>query len=408
MTTIPEAPADTRIMGIVHDALRRDLERAVTALSTAPFPRGEQRVAIGEHVAWMMGFLHAHHAGEDAGLWPLVRERDPSLVPLLDAMEADHARIAPALEACETAAGSYRTGTDDATRVALLGALQVLGDVLLPHLRREEDEVMPAVSVTITAAEWRGVDQEQFVKPKSMSQLAFEGHWLLDGLDAERREVVVHQVATIPRLVLVHAFARRYRRRAAAVWGAEGSPSGRASYGPAPELPRRIPRSGRVEVLVPAPIEAVWRVVADVTRVGEWSKECRHVEWLDSASEAAPGMRFRGTNRAGPWRWSRVNEVLVADEPRTVAWRTVPSVGFPDSCEWRIELEPVGGDTRIVQSFKVLRAPAVLAIVYAALVPTHRGRSTELADDLRRLGEVAAEDARDQASTIGAEVVRSA
>ena len=34
------APADTRTMGIVHSALRRDLERTRVALTTAPYPEG--------------------------------------------------------------------------------------------------------------------------------------------------------------------------------------------------------------------------------------------------------------------------------------------------------------------------------------------------------------------------------
>ena len=40
MTRCPNAPADTRMMGIVHDALRRDLGRAIDVLSTAPYPEG--------------------------------------------------------------------------------------------------------------------------------------------------------------------------------------------------------------------------------------------------------------------------------------------------------------------------------------------------------------------------------
>jgi hypothetical protein len=73
-----EEPADTRMMGIVHAALRRDLLRARKVVSAKPYPVGRQRRALGEHVVWMMDFLHAHHTSEDIGLWPLVRERNPA------------------------------------------------------------------------------------------------------------------------------------------------------------------------------------------------------------------------------------------------------------------------------------------------------------------------------------------
>jgi hypothetical protein len=88
--------ADTRMMGIVHGALRRDLLRTRDALTAEPYPLRRQRQALGEHVVWMMEFLHAHHPSEDEGLWPLVRQQDPAAGALLDAMEADHLVISPA------------------------------------------------------------------------------------------------------------------------------------------------------------------------------------------------------------------------------------------------------------------------------------------------------------------------
>ena len=62
---------------------------------------------------------------------------------------------------------------------------------------------------------------------------------------------------------------------------------------------------------------------------------------------------------------------------------------FPDSSEWRIELGPAEGGTRINQSYEVVRAPALLAHLYAIVVPSHRDRRAGLSDDLRRLGELA-------------------
>jgi hypothetical protein len=90
--------------------------------------------------------------------------------------------------------------------------------VLFPHLDREVAEAMPVVAATISDAEWRAVDQQYNIKPKSMAELGFEGHWLIDGIDPAGYDVVVHLVPAVPRFILLHGFARSYRRRQAAVW----------------------------------------------------------------------------------------------------------------------------------------------------------------------------------------------
>ncbi|MGH7733734.1 MAG: hemerythrin domain-containing protein [Gemmatimonadales bacterium] len=212
------AAADTRMMGIVHDALRRDLGRARRALVGQPYPEGARRAAIAGHVRWMMRFLHDHHSGEDRGLWPLLRRMAPDAAPLLDSMENDHARIADGIDVVEAAARRYAGTGSDETRTDLLAALAALEEALLPHLLREEDEAMPVAAAALTAAEWHEWDQAFNVKPKSFTQLGEEGHWLLDGLDSARCQVVVHEVSALPRFILLHGFARRYRRRAAQRW----------------------------------------------------------------------------------------------------------------------------------------------------------------------------------------------
>ncbi len=219
-----DGPADTRMMDIVHSALKRDLHRARQVLDATP-PRGRQRVALGQHVTWMMDFLHAHHSGEDAGLWPFVRERNPAAAELLDSMEADHARIAPAAEAVVTAAAAYTSSTTDPPRVALVEALGDLIEVLVPHLDREVAEAMPVVAASITAREWDAIEQEYNIKPKSARALAMEGHWLIEDADAETYDVVVHKVPAVLRFVLLHGFGRSYRRQAAARWTADESSS---------------------------------------------------------------------------------------------------------------------------------------------------------------------------------------
>jgi hypothetical protein len=135
--------------------------------------------------------------------------------------------------------------------------------------------------------------------------------------------------------------------------------------------------------------DAVWAVVSDVTRVGDWSHECRGADWVDGSAGPVPGARFRGHNRAGRSRWTRVSEVVTSDAPREFAWRTVPSRLYPDSTVWRITLEPLDGGTRIVQSFEVLKLNPLAERLFVLLVPKHADRTAALTDDLRRLGEVA-------------------
>ncbi|WP_420838018.1 SRPBCC family protein [Antrihabitans stalactiti] len=50
--------------------------------------------------------------------------------------------------------------------------------------------------------------------------------------------------------------------------------------------------------------DVVWRILTDVTRVHEWSHECRRVRWLDGATRGGVGVRFRvcrsvATGRSG-------------------------------------------------------------------------------------------------------------
>jgi hypothetical protein len=155
----------------------------------------------------------------------------------------------------------------------------------------------------------------------------------------------------------------------------------------------KLPWTCRVEADVQARPEAVWRVVSDVTRTGEWSHECLDVQWLDGATQAGPGARFRGANKSLWLRWHRTSVVTDVSPGRSISWRTIPTWRFVDSTEWRITLEPLGDDaTRIVQTYEVVRCPRWWEWLVALVNPPHRDRSAALAADLTRIGVVAAAD----------------
>ena len=63
---------------------------------------------------------------------------NPAAAQLLDAMEADHQAIMPAMQAVTAAARQYRSADRDGPRRELVQALDALTGVLQPHLDREE------------------------------------------------------------------------------------------------------------------------------------------------------------------------------------------------------------------------------------------------------------------------------
>jgi hemerythrin-like domain-containing protein len=234
--TVPlDAPADTRMMGVVHSALRRDLVRVGLVLDTPAATEPARRRALAEHLLWMMDFLHAHHSGEDEGLYPLVTRRNAGAAELVERMDADHSSITPAMEGLERAAKKHLADPTSPDS-ALQAAVDQLCEVLLPHLEREELQMMPVVSASITEGEWRAWDQEFNLKPKRMTDLAEEGHWVLDGLDEESREHVEHLVPPVPRFILIKLLGGHYRRKRATLWN--GTPAAQV-----PSLPIEAART---------------------------------------------------------------------------------------------------------------------------------------------------------------------
>jgi Polyketide cyclase / dehydrase and lipid transport len=75
-----------------------------------------------------------------------------------------------------------------------------------------------------------------------------------------------------------------------------------------------------VSETIKAPASAVYALVADLPRMGEWSPENTGGKWLGGASGPAVDARFRGTNRAG-WRfWTTTVTVRAADAGRRFAF----------------------------------------------------------------------------------------
>ncbi len=151
----------------------------------------------------------------------------------------------------------------------------------------------------------------------------------------------------------------------------------------------KVHRNGQVDVEVPATPEQVWAVLTDVTRIGEWSHECRTAQWLGGVDRPAVGARFRGSNKVRLSRWSKKCTITDLQPPRRFVYETsVDMMGGPT--EWTFTLEPTETGCRVTQSFKIDNMPRAAEWLIAKMIPEHLERSQALRADLERLGALAA------------------
>jgi hemerythrin-like domain-containing protein len=201
-------------MYVMHHAFRRDLDRFVAAARNTPVEEPEVWRAYADRWARFAETLHHHHVVEDEAIWPvlLVHAADePADRATLEAMEAEHEQIDPALEACRGGVSDMVGHPCEDHRNALVIRLTAVRQSLLDHLRHEETEALPLVQRTMTVEEWATAEAAAG-KGYPTRQLPFLVPWVLDELpeDARRR---MFELAGRPYVLLWRLFRGRYERR---------------------------------------------------------------------------------------------------------------------------------------------------------------------------------------------------
>jgi hypothetical protein len=161
-------------------------------------------------------------------------------------------------------------------------------------------------------------------------------------------------------------------------------------------------------VKVAAPPEAVFDLIADVTRIGELSPICKAAWWDEGAEPsdgAAPGEGawFTGRNEMqGRDPWERRCEIVLSEPGRALGW----IAGGRDEgvASWTYEFRPVDGGadggsegagadggTEVVESWKIIREDDRISALSDAEVKgligmTESGIETTLAN-LKKVAE---------------------
>lgn len=138
--------------------------------------------------------------------------------------------------------------------------------------------------------------------------------------------------------------------------------------------------TGSVSQHINASPAAVWAVLADLTRMGEWSPETYRVEWLGSATGPVAGARFRGWNKRGFFRYPTTCEIEVVDTDRELAWAVV--LRGQKVTRWRYQLAgSEQGGTEVTESYEQAMAYGPIARISFSdkrVAAMHEGMRTTL------------------------------
>lgn len=98
----------------------------------------------------------------------------------------------------------------------------------------------------------------------------------------------------------------------------------------------------KAEIDINAPIATVWGLVSDLSRMPQWSPQCRIMKPL---GPIRPGTRTINLNRRGLLFWPTTSVITEVVPERKIAFR-IPA----NTTVWSYELEPTATGTKVTET----------------------------------------------------------
>jgi Polyketide cyclase / dehydrase and lipid transport len=139
----------------------------------------------------------------------------------------------------------------------------------------------------------------------------------------------------------------RYREPVVTRPDGDRDPGGNGGYCrivPAPSL------SFSESIVIARSPQDLYDMVADITRMGEWSPVCKAC-WWDEGAGAQPGAWFTGRNETPERTWETRSQVVAAEPGLQFAFTV-----FGDRVRWGYTFTPADGGTRVTESWDFLPA----------------------------------------------------
>jgi hemerythrin-like domain-containing protein len=186
---------DVTDMYAVHGVFRDTLGAAPRLVGDIE-PGDAARVKqIANYYDNILFFLEAHHEGEEAIVFPRLRERCPGERALLDRLEGEHQEALSLLACARTSLEAWPGADGDAAAAAqsaVVDGLESLRAQLVEHLDEEEMQALPLCAENISIEEWAQLPGH------ALAGYRGDKVWLIQGLirqrmtDAQRSRMLFH------------------------------------------------------------------------------------------------------------------------------------------------------------------------------------------------------------------------
>jgi hemerythrin-like domain-containing protein len=153
MTTLTTYETDVSDMFAVHKALLGALDAAPECVAKVGLDPKRVEV-IGSFFENVVEFLHVHHSGEDALIYPLLEERCPESRSEIERIDSQHKTLYAPMDTGRSALATWRAAPSTGNAQAVIDAISSIAAALRPHLAEEEAVMLPLASMWISPEEW--------------------------------------------------------------------------------------------------------------------------------------------------------------------------------------------------------------------------------------------------------------
>lgn len=196
-------------MALIHRIFRHSFAELARLVSEVQVGAGVN--AVADHIGFTLDGLSAHHATEDALVWPVLLSRARPSATLVERMEAQHHGLHAGIEEVRRLTDVWRTAPSPDAAAELATAITGMLARLTTHLDEEERDVVPLIAQHLTVAEWNQVGETAFAKFTPAQRFTAMGQMLEVASPAEAAAMLAPLPAPIKVLWRLIG-KRRYRR----------------------------------------------------------------------------------------------------------------------------------------------------------------------------------------------------